>query len=121
MTKSTTPQDSLRCRLALQSTQVHSRLSDNCEQACSQVQCAHAVWCVGRCRVKSTQIALEKAGDDIQGAVLASDAFFPFSWGDSVEMACKVSTGVYKSAGLRVRSKYKWLMVQCFGATACGG
>lgn len=42
------------------------------------------------CRVKSTQIAMEKAGDDIKGAVLASDAFFPFSWGDSVEMACQV-------------------------------
>jgi hypothetical protein len=33
---------------------------------------------------------MEKAGDDIKGAVLASDAFFPFSWGDSVEMACQV-------------------------------
>jgi hypothetical protein len=41
-------------------------------------------------RVKSTQIAMEKAGDEIKGAVLASDAFFPFSWGDSVEMACQV-------------------------------
>jgi phosphoribosylaminoimidazolecarboxamide formyltransferase/IMP cyclohydrolase len=40
--------------------------------------------------VKSTQIAMEKADDDIKGAVLASDAFFPFSWGDSVEMACQV-------------------------------
>jgi hypothetical protein len=42
------------------------------------------------CRVKSTQIAMEKAGDDIKGSVLASDAFFPFSWRDSVEMACQV-------------------------------
>lgn len=25
----------------------------------------------------------------MQGAVLASDAFFPFSWGDAVETACK--------------------------------
>lgn len=44
------------------------------------------------CRVKSTEIALEKAAADVKGSVLASDAFFPFSWGDSVEMACKVGT-----------------------------
>lgn len=41
-------------------------------------------------RVKSTEIALEKAVAEVKGSVLASDAFFPFSWGDSVEMACKV-------------------------------
>jgi hypothetical protein len=40
--------------------------------------------------VKSTEIALEKAAAEVKGSVLASDAFFPFSWGDSVEMACKV-------------------------------
>jgi hypothetical protein len=43
------------------------------------------------CRVKSTEIALEKAAAEVKGSVLASDAFFPFSWGDSVEMACKVN------------------------------
>ena len=26
----------------------------------------------------------------VQGSVLASDAFFPFSWNDSVEIACQV-------------------------------
>lgn len=40
-------------------------------------------------RVKSAEIALEKAGEECQGASMASDAFFPFSWNDSVEMACK--------------------------------
>lgn len=40
--------------------------------------------------MKSTEIALEKAAAEVKGSVLASDAFFPFSWGDSVEMACKV-------------------------------
>jgi phosphoribosylaminoimidazolecarboxamide formyltransferase/IMP cyclohydrolase len=40
-------------------------------------------------RVKSTEIALEKAGDEARGAVLASDAFFPFAWGDSIEKACQ--------------------------------
>ena len=36
-------------------------------------------------RIKSVEIALEKAGDSAKDAVLASDAFFPFS--DSVELA----------------------------------
>ena len=36
-------------------------------------------------RVGSAKIALEQAGDRAQGAVLASDAFFPF--GDTVELA----------------------------------
>ncbi len=38
-------------------------------------------------RVVSVQIACDKAGDDVRGAVLASDAFFPFS--DGVETAAK--------------------------------
>lgn len=38
----------------------------------------------------------------VQGSVLASDAFFPFSWNDSVEIACQVgwvpgSTQMYHS------------------------
>ncbi|MBM3705224.1 MAG: bifunctional phosphoribosylaminoimidazolecarboxamide formyltransferase/IMP cyclohydrolase [Actinobacteria bacterium] len=41
-------------------------------------------------RVDATRIAIEKAGDRARGAVLASDAFFPF--GDSVELA--VSAGI---------------------------
>jgi phosphoribosylaminoimidazolecarboxamide formyltransferase/IMP cyclohydrolase len=36
-------------------------------------------------RVDSVEIAIKKAGDRIAGAVLASDAFFPFS--DSIEHA----------------------------------
>jgi hypothetical protein len=51
------------------------------------VMCYAVICC---CRVKSTEIALEKAAAEVKGSVLASDAFFPFSWGDSVEMACKV-------------------------------
>lgn len=38
-------------------------------------------------RVDSVEIALEKAGEKSQGAVLASDAFFPFP--DSIERAAK--------------------------------
>jgi len=54
-------------------------------------------------RVNSVRIALEKAGDEIKGAVLASDAFFPFSWNDSVEIACKagVSAIVHPGGSLR--------------------
>ncbi|MGN1273210.1 MAG: bifunctional phosphoribosylaminoimidazolecarboxamide formyltransferase/IMP cyclohydrolase, partial [Thermoguttaceae bacterium] len=35
-------------------------------------------------RVDSVKISIEKAGDRIEGAVLASDAFFPFA--DSIEL-----------------------------------
>jgi phosphoribosylaminoimidazolecarboxamide formyltransferase/IMP cyclohydrolase len=38
-------------------------------------------------RVDSVEIAIKKAGDRIPGAVLASDAFFPFP--DSIELAAK--------------------------------
>ncbi|GMH45654.1 hypothetical protein BSKO_13611 [Bryopsis sp. KO-2023] len=40
-------------------------------------------------RVKSVNISLEKAGNETKGSVMASDAFFPFSWNDSVEIACR--------------------------------
>ena len=38
-------------------------------------------------RVDSVEIAIEKAGDQSQGSILASDAFFPFA--DSIERAAK--------------------------------
>jgi len=50
-------------------------------------------------RVKSTMIAMEKAGDEIKGASLASDAFFPFARGDSVEFACKAGIGCIAQPG----------------------
>ncbi len=40
-------------------------------------------------RLWATQHALEHAGERAQGAVLASDAFFPFARGDAVEAACR--------------------------------
>ena len=39
-------------------------------------------------RVDSTEIAIRKAGERTKGAVLASDAFFPF--GDSIKLAAAV-------------------------------
>jgi phosphoribosylaminoimidazolecarboxamide formyltransferase/IMP cyclohydrolase len=38
-------------------------------------------------RVQSVRLALEQAGEGAKGAVLASDAFFPFP--DSVEVAAR--------------------------------
>lgn len=38
-----------------------------------------------------------------QGSVLASDAFFPFSWNDSVEIACQAGVGAIVHPGGSVR------------------
>jgi phosphoribosylaminoimidazolecarboxamide formyltransferase/IMP cyclohydrolase len=56
-------------------------------------------------RVKSTEIAMEKAGDEIRGAVLASDAFFPFAWGDSVEKACQAGVAAIVHPGGSMRDQ----------------
>jgi phosphoribosylaminoimidazolecarboxamide formyltransferase/IMP cyclohydrolase len=56
-------------------------------------------------RVKSVQIAIEKSGEDIEGSVLASDAFFPFSWNDSVEIACKAGVAAIAHPGGSVRDQ----------------
>jgi phosphoribosylaminoimidazolecarboxamide formyltransferase/IMP cyclohydrolase len=56
-------------------------------------------------RVKSVEIALEKAGADAKGAVLASDAFFPFSWNDSVELACKAGVAAIAHPGGSLRDE----------------
>ena len=56
-------------------------------------------------RVNSVRIALEKAGDEIQGSVLASDAFFPFAWGDSVEIACQAGVKAIAHPGGSMRDQ----------------
>jgi len=56
-------------------------------------------------RVKSTEIALEKAGAAVAGAVLASDAFFPFSWNDSVEKACQAGIAAIVHPGGSIRDQ----------------
>ncbi|CAM6007773.1 unnamed protein product [Sphagnum balticum] len=56
-------------------------------------------------RVKSLQIALEKAGEEAKGAALASDAFFPFAWNDAVEDACKAGVKVIAQPGGSMRDK----------------
>lgn len=56
-------------------------------------------------RVKSVEIAMEKAGDEVSGAALASDAFFPFAWGDAVEQACKAGVGAIIHPGGSLRDQ----------------
>jgi phosphoribosylaminoimidazolecarboxamide formyltransferase/IMP cyclohydrolase len=49
-------------------------------------------------RVDSTKIAVEKAGEKAKGAVLASDAFFPFP--DSIEVAAQAGvTAIIQPGG----------------------
>ena len=49
-------------------------------------------------RVGSAKIALEQSGDKAQGAIMASDAFFPF--GDTIELAAQYGiVGVIQPGG----------------------
>ncbi len=54
-------------------------------------------------RINSTKIALEQAGKYVQGAILVSDSFFPFS--DSIELAAKYKVGAILQQGGSVRDK----------------
>ncbi|KAL6552281.1 hypothetical protein OROHE_007645 [Orobanche hederae] len=54
-------------------------------------------------RLESLRIAMRKAGDEIKGASLASDAFFPFAWNDAVEEACKSGIAVIAEPGGSIR------------------
>ncbi|HXU25420.1 MAG TPA: bifunctional phosphoribosylaminoimidazolecarboxamide formyltransferase/IMP cyclohydrolase [Tepidiformaceae bacterium] len=56
-------------------------------------------------RVKSVEIAMEKSGDEVKGAALASDAFFPFAWGDSIEKACQAGVAVIVHPGGSMRDQ----------------
>ncbi|XP_017634547.1 uncharacterized protein LOC108476753 [Gossypium arboreum] len=54
-------------------------------------------------RLESLRIPLRKAGDEVKGAALASDAFFPFAWKDAVEEACESGIGVIAEPGGSIR------------------
>jgi phosphoribosylaminoimidazolecarboxamide formyltransferase/IMP cyclohydrolase len=54
-------------------------------------------------RLWATQHALEHAGERARGAVLASDAFFPFARNDAVEDACKAGVTAIIQPGGGVR------------------
>ena len=62
-------------------------------------------------RVGSAKIALEQAGEAAKGAVLASDAFFPF--GDTVETAAKHGiAAIIQQVVLSVKNPLRLLMKQ---------
>jgi len=54
-------------------------------------------------RLWPTQQALERAGERAKGAVLASDAFFPFARDDAVEIACRAGVTAIIQPGGGVR------------------
>ncbi|KAH0645558.1 hypothetical protein KY290_034342 [Solanum tuberosum] len=56
-------------------------------------------------RLESLRIAMRKAGDEVKGAALASDAFFPFAWNDAVEEACQSGVNVIAEPGGSIRDK----------------
>jgi phosphoribosylaminoimidazolecarboxamide formyltransferase/IMP cyclohydrolase len=56
-------------------------------------------------RVKSVEIAMEKAGEEVKGAALASDAYFPFAWGDSIEKACQAGIATIAHPGGSMRDQ----------------
>ncbi|GAB4854099.1 hypothetical protein Ancab_022682 [Ancistrocladus abbreviatus] len=56
-------------------------------------------------RLESLRIALRKAGKEVKGAALASDAFFPFAWKDAVEEACQSGIGVIAEPGGSIRDQ----------------
>lgn len=65
-------------------------------------------------RVDSVKIAVEKAGDKAKGAVLASDAFFPFA--DGVEVAMKAGIAAIAETGGSIRDQEAIDMVNQYGA-----
>jgi phosphoribosylaminoimidazolecarboxamide formyltransferase/IMP cyclohydrolase len=52
-------------------------------------------------RVDAVRMAIHKAGDEVQGSVLASDAFFPFP--DGVETAVEAGVAAILQPGGSVR------------------
>ena len=48
-------------------------------------------------RVRATKIALEQAGKNVKGGILASDSFFPFD--DSVKLAVKAGISAIVQQG----------------------
>ena len=65
-------------------------------------------------RVDSVRIAVQRAGDKAQGAVLASDAFFPFP--DGVEVACQAGVTAFIQPGGSVKDDEAVAMADQYGA-----
>ena len=59
-----------------------------------------------------------------QGSVLASDAFFPFSWGDSVEIACQAGVKAIVHPGGSLKDQVWgriWYGGESLNSTPCSG
>jgi phosphoribosylaminoimidazolecarboxamide formyltransferase/IMP cyclohydrolase len=52
-------------------------------------------------RVDSVRLALEKAGEKAKGAVLASDAYFPFSDGPELALEAGVTAIIQPGGSMR--------------------
>ncbi len=65
-------------------------------------------------RVDSVRIACERAGERAKGAVLASDAFFPFP--DGVEAACAAGVTAFIQPGGSIRDKEAVAAAEACGA-----
>lgn len=55
--------------------------------------------------VRLHHASTSKLCDVVQGSVMASDAFFPFAWNDSVEMACKAGVKAIAHPGGSMRDQ----------------
>lgn len=71
-------------------------------------------------RVESTRLALGKAGPEAaKGSAMASDAFFPFSWGDSVEAACLAGVAAIAHPGGSMRDQDAVDCCDKYGVVLC--
>ena len=66
-------------------------------------------------RVDAVELAIKKAAEQTQGAVMASDAFFPFP--DSIELAAKHKVSVIVQPGGSIRDKEVIEAAKKFGIT----
>jgi phosphoribosylaminoimidazolecarboxamide formyltransferase/IMP cyclohydrolase len=66
-------------------------------------------------RVDSVRLALEKARTGVEGAALASDAFFPFA--DGPELAMEAGVGAIIQPGGSIRDSEVISAVDAAGAT----
>ena len=56
-------------------------------------------------RIKPVELAVQRASEKAKGAVLASDAFFPFARNDAVEIACRAGVTAIIQPGGGVRDE----------------
>jgi len=66
-------------------------------------------------RVGAAKIALEQAKDQVRGAVLASDAYFPFS--DTVEIAAQAGISAVIQPGGSIRDEDVIVKANEYGIT----